>query len=182
MMQHLIYELKGTLLKALDILAIEHKKSAKQIMERICAIDNCKSIDEMFTFIIDVFDKICNLAKNSKKNGSKDVMEDILEYINSNYKDSQLGLADLAERFGFASAYLSQLFKDKLGENFSAYLERIRIEKSCELLMKDVAINQVAQEVGYNSVYVFRKAFRRNLGVVPSEYKNSLGLQKTILQ
>lgn len=173
MMIQLIYEIKGTLLKVLDILAVDQKEVYKQFMKRINSLDDYKSIDEMFVCIVHIFNQVCDLAEENRKNKSANTIDSILDYIHANYSDPQISLMSIAEEFGFAPAYLSQLFKEKTGENFSTYLERFRIEKACELLKEDTKINQVAKEVGYNSVYVFRKAFKRNKGMVPSEYKNT---------
>jgi YesN/AraC family two-component response regulator len=73
----------------------------------------------------------------------------------------------VADRFDFAPAYFSQLFKDSTGENFSVVLEQTRIDNACVLLKTGVPVGEVSEKVGYNSVYVFRNAFNRVVGLAP---------------
>ena len=55
---------------------------------------------------------------------------------------------------------------------FDEYLENIRIEKSCELLRSSTdTIVDIAEKTGYNSVYSFRRAFKRLMHISPSDYR-----------
>lgn len=170
MMTYLLYEMRGTMLKILDMLSVEHGEDVNRMRDKVHAYDACISMDEMLAFMLEIYEDICRLAGEGKKS-KNDVMEGILYYINTNHMDPQLSLTGLADRFNFAPAYLSQLFKEVTGENFSFYLEQIRVKKACELLQKGAAINEAARKVGYNNVHVFRKAFKRAMGLAPSEYK-----------
>jgi len=181
MVCQLMFQLKGTLLRILDVLSVEHQEISKHIVEELSNFDNYKSIDNMFELIFGIVDKICNLFKEDKKNKYSYLIDDIIKYIHLNYKNPQLSLTELADQFGLAPAYISQLFKEKTKKNFTTYLEQIRIEEACKLLLKGMPVNQVAQEVGYNSVYVFRRAFKRTQGMLPSEYKSSINIKESII-
>lgn len=59
-----------------------------------------------------------------------------------------------------------------MGICFAEYLENIRIEKSCELLRNSTdTIVDIAEKTGYNSVYSFRRAFKRLMHISPSDYR-----------
>ena len=99
-------------------------------------------------------------------------MEEIKDYIRAHYCESDMGLARVGSEFRVSESYLSTLFKEQSGGNFGDFLETLRIEKACELLQdKTITVNEVAEEVGYNSVQSFRRAFKRVKGVSPKEQR-----------
>jgi len=92
-------------------------------------------------------------------------------YIRQNYS-RDITLTTVAEEIFITPGYLSTLFKQALGDNFINYLNRIRIEKACELL-KDVRLKtyEVAYQVGFQDEKYFTKVFKKIIGVCPSQYK-----------
>jgi two-component system response regulator YesN len=71
--------------------------------------------------------------------------------------------------------YVSNLFKQEAGENFSNYVLRLRMERAVSLLKhKDLKISQIAQEVGYQKPQYFIKLFKSQYGRTPQEFKNGL--------
>lgn len=118
------------------------------------------------------------MYSNRKKNKSGDVVLLIKDYIKENYMNSSLGLAEIAEKYNMSEVYFSQIFKSVTDENFSSYLESIRMEKARELLQDtDMTVEAVALAVGYNSINTFHKAFKRVNGVTPGAFKKIQKMQ-----
>ena len=116
------------------------------------------------------------VEKQADKSGEKAVLaEKITEYLKTGYASPDLSLSILAKTFGFSEVYMSQLFKEQTGENFTAYLETLRMSHACEKLLSgdDDSIESVATSVGYYSADTFRKAFKRRFGVTPTQWKES---------
>lgn len=116
----------------------------------------------------EIADKLnCNRSMRKKL-----PIQDIQNYILSNYNNANLNLAGTARSFNVSEGYLSSAFKETMGICFAEYLENIRIEKSCELLRNSTAtIVDIAEKTGYNSVYSFRRAFKRLMHISPSDYR-----------
>jgi transcriptional regulator GlxA family with amidase domain len=54
----------------------------------------------------------------------------------------------------------------------TAYLQRFRVQKACELIeTSDDAVEGVAMKVGYKDISAFRKIFSRVTGLTPQEFK-----------
>lgn len=106
-----------------------------------------------------------------RASGSCRTIEPVCEYLRQNFADKQLSLSCVASRFGFSETYFSRLFKAQTGEAYSEYLERLRIGHARTLLEQGESVDSTASRTGYNSVTVFRAAFKRICGVTPSEYK-----------
>lgn len=97
------------------------------------------------------------------------MIESVKEYINKNYMDAQLSLTSVGEEFFITEVYLSKLFKRATGENFSKYVEGVRMQHAKELLEQGKKVSEAAELVGYNSPQVFRRAWKRYYGNTPSE-------------
>ena len=113
-----------------------------------------------------------DLVKLAKNQSQAQLVNRIKEYIQEVYVDSNLGLGMVASQFNISEGYISSLFKEQTGINFTEYVEDLRINRACDLL-KDTSlnINDIGEQVGYNSVQSFRRAFKRIHGISPSELR-----------
>jgi YesN/AraC family two-component response regulator len=172
MTRSLISEMNNTVIKTFDLLVLDKYQGKEELEKHILMIDRHSEIDKLFESFQTAYIEICNvisLAKNATKTSKS--MELIVEYINKDFSNKDLNMTTVADKFGFASAYLSRAFKEYTGDTFSSYVEKLRIEKSCELLINNKSIESVSIQVGYNNIYSFRKAFKKVKGTNPSEYK-----------
>ncbi|WP_263559859.1 response regulator transcription factor [Paenibacillus polymyxa] len=111
------------------------------------------------------------LAKDSEPRGKEQEFKKMIDFIHKHYADN-LRLEALAGLLNYSTAYLGQLFKNKTGEYFNTYLDRVRIHKAKELLDQGMKVYEVAESVGYTSVNYFYSKFKRYEGCSPSEYRN----------
>lgn len=104
----------------------------------------------------------------------KDVIREIQIYIRQHYREN-ISLNSLAEQFYLHPNYLSRLFKEKTGQNFTEYLTQIRMEQVKELLKNsDRKIIEICEQTGYDNPRYFSKVFKQYTGMTPSEYRESL--------
>ncbi|WP_189371284.1 helix-turn-helix transcriptional regulator, partial [Tateyamaria omphalii] len=90
------------------------------------------------------------------------------------YLEPDLSLWDLAGRIGVTTHYASQALNEKLGERFFDYVNRWRIRDAADRLRtSNATILTIAYGVGFNSRSSFYTAFKRELGVTPSQYRAS---------
>ncbi len=84
-----------------------------------------------------------------------------------------LSLRGVAERLGLNPTYLSELFKREIGTNFAAYVTMVRTEAAKHLLERtDLAVRDIAREVGYAYPEYFQRVFRRREGLSPVEFRS----------
>lgn len=77
-----------------------------------------------------------------------------------------------AEHFGFSESYFSIIFKEIMGEPYSAYLEKLRLSRAETLLRSTPrSVEEIAQAVGYNNSTTFRRAFKRVTGISPTQLR-----------
>lgn len=96
----------------------------------------------------------------------------ITSYIEDNYGDSQLCLTKLADVLEIKYSYLRRIFKEKMGQNFIDYLNRLRVDKSKVLLEKgNEPVRRIAERVGFLNEQSFYKFFKRYEGITPGKYR-----------
>lgn len=112
-----------------------------------------------------------------------DKVKDILEYINKRYNEC-LDLGSISKVFNFNYYYLSSYFNNHCKEGFSEYLNRIRVEKACELLSKNnFYVSDISSMVGYSDHSYFCRVFKKIKGYTPSSYRRlKLAKEDTIIE
>ncbi len=83
------------------------------------------------------------------------------------------GIADLAAHARLSPRHLQRRFTAELGVPPAAYVERVRVEAARRALVEsDDPVQTVAGRCGFGTAESLRRAFRRHLGVAPSEYRD----------
>ena len=98
----------------------------------------------------------------------------IVENIQLNYNDPRLSIAMLADLAGYTPNYISTMIKENLGVTIHEYITHVRIDMAKQFLYEtDRNITQIAELVGYSSVYSFSRVFKKVVGVTPSQYAHN---------
>lgn len=83
-----------------------------------------------------------------------------------------LDLPELAKGAGLSESRFSHLFKEQVGISPQKYLEAQRLRRAEELLAQtNLPIQEVAEQVGFESAYYFSLRFRKFKGESPSGYR-----------
>ncbi len=95
-----------------------------------------------------------------------------VSYIQMNYMEDELTVANLADYVGLDRSYLCSLFKKYLSTSPQTYIAKYRINRACELLKKtSYSIGEITHMVGYKDPVVFQKFFKNITGISPSRYR-----------
>lgn len=125
--------------------------------------------EELDRFVTRLFE---SLAKQSASGSKKEVMHEIVAYVEDNYQND-IYLDFVADRFNLSPKYLSRAFKKYTNVRFVDYLNEIRISHAKELLnTTDETIMDIAKQVGFNSRNTFYRVFKNSQGVTPAEYRS----------
>ena len=93
-----------------------------------------------------------------------------LLFIADHYGE-QISLEDTAAFVGISPAHLSRLFSVETGTTFSHQLTQCRIDRACkELNEGKLNIKEIARLCGYPDANYFSRAFKKALGLTPSEW------------
>ncbi len=165
-----LYEIRGTLIKIASRSKLKSGEMLDTLLyERIESVVSGESAEVDWERIKALYSFMCSKISSEL---NKDKSEDILEYLHNYYMDQQISRASVASRFNMTEVHLSKFFKEQTGEYFSHYLEKIRMEKAKRLINEsELPISKIAEQVGYNSVRTFRRAYKRYCGDIPSSLR-----------
>jgi len=83
-----------------------------------------------------------------------------------------LRLAELANYSGLSVPHYTVLFREQTGFSPIAWLGRLRIKWSCELLdTTRFSIAEIARQTGFSDPFYFTRYFRRVVGQSPRKYR-----------
>lgn len=89
------------------------------------------------------------------------------------FLNPDLNLDELAAMLGTNHTYLSSFINHHFGVNFNDYLNGLRVEHACILLLskgQQISIDQVYERSGFHSRSTFYAAFKKHTGVTPAAF------------
>jgi two-component system, response regulator YesN len=93
-------------------------------------------------------------------------------YIREQYTNPELTLESIAQQLQISSVYLSRMIKQGLGTSFVGLVTEMRIKKAIMLLNStNLQVNEIAEQVGYESQHYFSTSFKKVVGVSPNQYR-----------
>ena len=102
---------------------------------------------------------------------SQSWIQPVKEYCEKNYTEP-ISITIVSDMLHISPSYFSTLFKKVTGENFTAYVTSLRLEKACEqLTATEKNISDIAIDVGYSDYFYFAKVFRKHFRATPTEYR-----------
>ncbi len=95
----------------------------------------------------------------------------IMDYIHNNLS-SKITLSILSQKFGCCNSTLAKSFKKEYNLSIMAYICKLRLEKSEEMLRKTrKSLKEISFDCGFYDQNYFSKAFAKRYGCSPSEYR-----------
>ncbi len=93
------------------------------------------------------------------------------------YTDSLISVGKLAKLVGEPAYVVSQVINEKMEASFYDWIAQYRVEEAKRLMTNpktsQFTVEQIAEEVGYNSKSAFNKAFKKFAGQTPSEFRTN---------
>lgn len=136
-------------------------------------IDQFEVLSELRQQLYQLLDSLSHRMDHIRKTKSTHAMvRQIQSYIETHYANPDLSLNHLSDNFNLHPKYISQLFKEEIGEKFVDYLAKIRIEHAEKLLLHtDYSIQNISHQVGYMNALSFNRLFKKMHGLPPGEFR-----------
>lgn len=160
----------------------EVKKNDIRLTEKeLYQLTAFRTVEEFGEKLGDALARISGILAASRRDARNDLAEQVLAYIEDNYRDSSLCLVGMAEHFGYSSSYMSKFITQNLNTSFSELISKKRLNytKNC-LIHTDKQIAQIAQEAGYANLSNFTRRFKSSENMTPGQYRNLYGEGKKI--
>ncbi len=103
------------------------------------------------------------------------VIKEIINKMAESFYDSNLNVAELLEKSGYAQDYIRAQFKKITGRTPVEFLTKVRINHACYLIdsyKNSLSLSEVAEKCGYTDYVYFSRRFKQIMGVSPRVYMN----------
>lgn len=137
-------------------------------------IEQAVSLKDLDNLHLQMINSYCLLTKEHSLSKYSPIVKQALIFINLNIS-SNLTVKRVAQEVSLSPDYLTRLFKNELGVNIITYINRKRIHTSLELLKNtNLSIEEIGDLIGLSNTSYFYTIFKREIGVSPKQYRNSL--------
>lgn len=150
-----------------------NEKEAYDFSDRVIRlVDGMNSKIKILNLLAKEIINLTNMVSKSRLKPSQSPhVRKCICYINENINE-KITVKTLAEICNVSSNHLSQIFKEEMGENPSAYITRKKLEKAKEMIVDGKNNNEICEKLSFSSVSHFITAFKRYYGMTPTEYFN----------
>lgn len=154
-------------------IAADYDIEPDQIKEQYNQFLKCQDSEARWSCIRIYTQQLCTLIDTIRHESVYNIGKLIRSYIDENYRDPDLCMKQLADKFSMHRTQISKVFKAQLGVTFSEYLQELRIKKALEMIQSvDMPLSEIAKTVGYINYITFKNAFVRVKGMTPRDYRS----------
>lgn len=135
-------------------------------------------VDLLKIYLCELLLKIHRIYKthgylNSGKNNycRQQLIYDAINFLRENHS-SKLNLKEISHYFFMSKSYFSLMFKKATGMSVIEYVQNLRIEKACRMLVEsDEKVTNIAESIGYTDYGFFNRTFKKITGLTAQEYR-----------
>ncbi|MBE7040686.1 MAG: helix-turn-helix domain-containing protein [Ruminococcaceae bacterium] len=125
--------------------------------------------------LLNTISYISTKEEEAGKSNADALVEALTEYIDIHYKDADITVQKIAERFSYSAKYVSSVFKKKMNISLNKYINQLRIQYAIRLLENNVTpVSYISTLCGFSDPLYFSKVFRRKMGMSPSAYLKNI--------
>jgi signal transduction histidine kinase/DNA-binding response OmpR family regulator/ligand-binding sensor domain-containing protein len=105
----------------------------------------------------------------------KDFMQKLLALIEANIQEPDLDVEFLCNHLYISRTKLYQKIKSVSDQSIGDFIKTIRLKKAIQIMThEDIPLNKVADRIGLQSHSYFSRVFKKEFGVSPSQFLDSL--------
>jgi len=140
---------------------------------RHAAIETRNLLSQMWLLLLEELEE--NRQAHARATGqSADRIRPMMQYINDHYRE-KMALSDIAAASFVSERECLRIFRSSLGRTPFEYLTDVRLEQARSLLAEGrESITDIALACGFSDSAYFARVFRKNTGMTPREYRQSL--------
>ena len=125
-------------------------------------------------YLLAFFGKLLSkLELREIQSGDYKVLGMIMNYCAQNF-DKDLTLDTLEHDLHLNKYYISHIINNKLHIRFNEYINSLRVSSACAHLEKsELTVTEISEAVGFNTLRTFNRAFMKQIGCTPTQYRQS---------
>jgi AraC-like DNA-binding protein len=101
---------------------------------------------------------------------------DLVHHFVSEHVSEPFTIAQMAHEVGLSESRLRAVYRSHTGLSIGRYVSALRLNRASGLLVRSrSSVKEIARECGYDSLFSFSRAFKREMRVSPREYRRTHG-------
>lgn len=139
----------------------------------ILQIKSYVDIDQLAFWISDIIRRFIVQAFDLAQVKHSDAVFKITNYIKKNCSE-KVTLDSMAKEVYLSKSYLSSIFKQETGMSLTAYITKVRVEKSKKMLLDHgISLAAISCQCGFKDQSYFTKVFKKETGISPKKFRNN---------
>ncbi len=136
---------------------------------------SCDNVQNFQEITVSIFDEVIGLVgdRSQKKSDTVSWVGDVKHFLDLNYSNVIVSLSYVAEEFHMNPAYMSRVFRAKVGSSIPNYINDLRLRKAKRLLESGNTVNDTAQLCGFGSVRTMSRIFQSKEHITPGKYRSN---------
>jgi len=103
--------------------------------------------------------------------GPEEALHKVLIYLEDHCREP-LTRQQVARTLGYSESYVSHIFSAALETTMPDYINTLRVREAMNLLNRtDLTVTQLASELGFGSIRNFNRAFKKETGKTPAQWR-----------
>ena len=98
-------------------------------------------------------------------------VQKLVEFMDANYSNPDLRVNELADYMNMSRSVFNRKINGIMGISPIEYIKRFRISKAKHFIVSGMSISEISFSVGFSDPNYFSKAFKKEVGLTPTEYK-----------
>lgn len=171
-------KLKKNLEQKVFALDQKNNKRAAELMQMIIEEEQCKrpnykyAIPALALNLLLFFDRLGQeKMEETPLSDTMDYIRKLINYMELHYMENIMA-KDLAKCCELSETHMRRIFLEHTNTTPLEYLNLVRINKACELLMKgNCSVESVSEQVGYTVLSTFMRNFKKITGLSPNSWR-----------
>lgn len=168
----IVFDVKYAYYNSLADLRKEHVFPLNELWEEQ-QLESAETLNDVFDAMRVNFESVIQFIRSTDSNpfhGNR--VDPQIQFLKRNFKDPELSLHSMADRFQLSPAHLSRSFKQRTGVGINDYLTYLRIKEAKTLLSDtDEPIETISHKVGYHNTTSFIRRFKQKEGITPGQFR-----------
>lgn len=135
-------------------------------------LEDCKNVNEIKLLTRKAMLHFAQLVRKKQNEQSKNMYVEKCKKAISARLQEKIDLQRLADQLGISKEYMLKLFKRQEGIPVTKYIQNVKIEAACNMLIySDRQINEISEYLGFGSLGYFSRVFKSVTGISPIQYR-----------
>lgn len=144
-------------------------------LQALCRLHEARSPYDRMTQNVTLCNMLLEIYRQSEEDKNSSLnrkrTRQMLDYLEEHCEES-FSSAALEAYMGLSYKHLNELFKQETGTTLQKYHSRMRIERAARLLQQtELGITQISEQLGFEEVFYFSNAFKKQMKVSPTTYR-----------